>query len=846
VELEPRGGATPIEQGEAPGRLLRQWARLAESPWVRWAVLGGSPLVGLAMVLAIGAFLLRPTVPAAGPTDQEAAQPPAVEPAATVQEEPRADPAPGRLDPRWLPARTRLVLSVRASRLLAQPQASGLLGELSAWWEPSAGAVLRGLGLRPEQVQRFTWASTDLTGWDTHGVAIIELEAPQSAATLLPDGRPVDLGAEGFTFRQVPQGVWPHPFAAVDEHTILTGREDLLRELAQRGEARLESQPLARLLRVVASESDGVLLVDLSAARAARWKLPGALLDVWPAGKRPWRLLWEIPEGLGCTVQWTGSPRSELALACAGETAAEKVRSALDELIPAARSALRGQVESLPASLREGRLRAETAEQYKSLLDDGVAALDAARCDASDAIVWVRLSWKRPPAAVAATAIESWPAVCAEWLRAAQAVDEENREPLTAGLVDHAKPEAASPAAAAGSDPMPPEAKPPAEVKTKSPAEAKAKPPAEAKAKAEVEVRARLAVRIPQIDLPQMPLADAVALLAGMGNVPVSFDPDAMQELGVTSRDPVSVSLSNKTVGVALGTIVASRKLACVLDGGQVLVTSPAEHRQSLNAVRYPVEDLTGKDLRAAGGLARLVETLVAPESWQASGGRGTIRAEEGVLVVNQSGSVHYQVLVFCEKLRTARGLPARSPLSRTNPGLFTLATRAQRAAGVLGHPLTANFRQPAPLPEILAQLRQSSGAEIFVDGSALAAAGTSENVQATLQVQQQPLAAALDQLLAPLGLGWRAVAPDAVQVTTREIVAARLELEFYRTGSLLAKEPAAAVIERLKGRVPEATWSEGGGAGVVLFDAPSQCLLVLQTQPVQIALEAALRDMAK
>jgi hypothetical protein len=743
-----------------------------------------------------------------------------------------------------------------------------------------------------------------------------------------------------------------------------------------------------------------------------------------------------VPDGLGLTVEWSGTPRTELALCCE-EATAKKVLAAVEELMPAAKDALRRQAEVVEENLRAGRLRPEMAEQYKAVLDNAVAAFEAGGWDATDAIVWVRLNWNRKPTAVASAAVRSAAAMQADWLGAGRAADEANHRRLTAGLLGHLKAEGAFPAPVDVGTLMPPEtrlswiaallpyyghadwkgqlafglpwdgpqnqavtrqvlpevvnpvlgqaatkagfpvtnyvgvsgvgpdaghlaasdsragvfgygrntrpeditrgasntiailgvtlrcgpwaaggastvrslsqrpyingpdgfgsgqpdgmlagmadgsvrflskdmdpqlleqmatihgpaakpqaepqpkaepkplAKPQAEAQPVAKPQAQAKPAAKPQA-AELDVRSRLAMPIPKIELPKMPLADAVALLAGMANLPVGFDPDAMQERGATTRDRVSLSLSGTTVGQALEAIASSRKLACVVQGGRVLITSPADHREALRVVRYTVDDLTGKDVRATTELARMVQKLVAPDAWQTSGASGTIAAEEGALLVNQTGSVHSQVLVFCEKLRTARGKPVRSRLS---PGLFTPATRADRAGAMLGHLVTVNFRQPTPLAEILIHLRQSSGAEILVDGPALAAAGTSESAKTTVAAERQPLTAALGQALGPLGLGWRVVGPETIQVTTRQAVAARLELEFYPVGSLLARQEPPALIERLKSRVPGASWNEGGGSGVVLFDPPSQALLILQTQPVQIAVEAALKEMAK
>ena len=51
-------------------------------------------------------------------------------------------------------------------------------------------------------------------------------------------------------------------------------------------------------------------------------------------------------------------------------------------------------------------------------------------------------------------------------------------------------------------------------------------------------------------------------------------------------------------------------------------------------------------------------------------------------------------------------------------------------------------------------------------------------------------------------------------------------------------------MIEQIKGRVAGSTWSDAGGPGVLHLDGPSGCLIVLQSQPVQAALERLLAEL--
>ncbi|MGA2257161.1 MAG: hypothetical protein ABSG53_21110, partial [Thermoguttaceae bacterium] len=335
-------------------------------------------------------------------------------------------------------------------------------------------------------------------------------------------------------------------------------------------------------------------------------------------------------------------------------------------------------------------------------------------------------------------------------------------------------------------------------------------------------LQVKLDVPIAKISLPNIPLADAVQLISAMSTLPVSYDPDALEELGVSLHDPISIEVANSTVGKTLEAIAAKRSMTSNVENGQIVLTSTADHRESLRPVNYTVSDLTGGNAQAAADLATLVQRLVVPESWQASNGRGTVAVTPDVLRITQTGHVHYQIIVLCEKLRVARGLPTKS---RLDPKRFVLTTRAARARTILDQIANVHASVPASLGSLLDQFKQPAGTEILIDRPALATIGISENATGKFNADKLPQGEALRQLLEPLGLSWRAVDANTLQITTQKAVAGRMELEFYPVGKLLAGQPPAALIERIKTELNGATWGAGGEAGAVHFDPLSQCL---------------------
>ena len=1042
--------AAGAEDSEAWG-LSPAGISTAERLWQKRLFVGAVPVAVL--VIAIGAWSIlssgRDPVPPPEPVVEAPADPPpAAEPVPVEEDE--SEPLPVRLDRRWLPDETRLVLSLRISDLVDRAEFDLAFPLADPIWRPVLGRFLQTFGLRLDTIGRLTWACTDLAAWPDRGVIVIELEEGQDATVYRVMGQQIDIELEGEACRRAPEADWPEPFAILDQRTIVTGREDLLRRLADRSEGRLKSVPIDRLLKATAPDADVTLLLDLAAARQAGWRLPASLMDVWPAGRDAWHVVWEVPEGLGFSFRRGTVGFSELALACEGETAADKVHTALDELLPAARTAAGAQRESLAGKLQAGRITAAGAAQYEILLSRGLTALQAAQSEVVEETVWTRVDWGDNISEMVAAALGSRPAIRDDWLAAARVADEANHRRLLSGLSGYGRAEGHFPAGAGGGvllppetrlswiatmlpyyghadwhrelefgyswngpqnravterslepvvnpalgpsnteagfpvthyvgvagvgadagelkpgdpraglfgfgrttrldqipdgaantmailgvterlgawaaggeasvraltrrpyvngpdgfgsgqpngmlvgmadgsvrfissdvdptvleqlatvgggeaatvaalDPKPepipavapdgpsPELPQPAEGLVEVVEDDDPQPPQDPADRPRVDVRARLADRIPEIGFPGVPLVDAVEVLAGMSTLPISFDVQAMDQLNVSPRDPVTVRMSGKRLGEILQAVVSSRGLICVVEGDQILVTSPEEKRNPLRSVGYTVSDLTGQDPAVVAELAALVRQLVAPDSWREAGGRGTVEPAGGSLNVVQTDPVHYRILHFCEKLRSARGRPLRSARSRLDPDKFTPATRLDRARAKLERPVSANFHDPAPLGLILSDLEQLSGTTILIDWLVLGSEGTSPQTLAPLKIQERPLSEALDELLRPLGLAYRIVDAETLEVTTRKATAAQLELEFYPVGDLLAKQQTApgTLVQRIKGQVAGSTWTDAGGPAVLHFDEPSSCLIVLQSQPVQVALESLLDEL--
>ena len=165
-----------------------------------------------------------------------------------------------------------------------------------------------------------------------------------------------------------------------------------------------------------------------------------------------------------------------------------------------------------------------------------------------------------------------------------------------------------------------------------------------------VNVNARLSDAVTGFESHGLPLADFLALVSRLSSISITIDADALAALGQSPLVPVQVRLDKTNVADLLDAALEPLRLGYEVRDGQLIVGYPSPEK--LRQVKYAVPDLVGDDAQAFQQLATVVERMIAPTSWQSCGGRGTMNAKSGALVIAQSEPAHGEILTFCEKLR--------------------------------------------------------------------------------------------------------------------------------------------------------------------------------------------------
>jgi hypothetical protein len=126
--------------------------------------------------------------------------------------------------------------------------------------------------------------------------------------------------------------------------------------------------------------------------------------------------------------------------------------------------------------------------------------------------------------------------------------------------------------------------------------------------------------------------------------LPIVVDQDSLKQADAAYDSPVSVSMKDVSVRTVLHQTLGSLGLTYIIRNEAIQVVSPALAKQAMVVRTYYAQDLIPSGLGyftavQAAQLIEMIQSTVAPGSWKANGGDGTILYDPitGGLVVKQS-----------------------------------------------------------------------------------------------------------------------------------------------------------------------------------------------------------------
>ncbi|MBX3449602.1 MAG: hypothetical protein KF777_08595 [Planctomycetaceae bacterium] len=157
------------------------------------------------------------------------------------------------------------------------------------------------------------------------------------------------------------------------------------------------------------------------------------------------------------------------------------------------------------------------------------------------------------------------------------------------------------------------------------------------------------------VNFDETPLNEALAILSEQIGATISIDQEALSDEGTAPDSPVSLLLSEKPLRVVMDWLLERLELACIVEQGQLTVTTATLARELMGLSLFDVRDICRNNKTSR----QLLEMIWGNPRcrWayiHGDGGRMAF-ARPGILLVQHSAAVRDEIFSLIEELRSLR-----------------------------------------------------------------------------------------------------------------------------------------------------------------------------------------------
>lgn len=150
-----------------------------------------------------------------------------------------------------------------------------------------------------------------------------------------------------------------------------------------------------------------------------------------------------------------------------------------------------------------------------------------------------------------------------------------------------------------------------------------------------------------------LPLVEFFHQLSSMHEIPIVVDRRALEEIGLSAEEPVTISLNNVSLRSLLRLALREFDLTYMIKDEVLQITTIESAEQNLIVRAYTIP---GIFVPKADDLVKALQTTVIPEAWDLIGGPSRAAVVENVLVVAGTDYLHDETADFLKMVEEASG----------------------------------------------------------------------------------------------------------------------------------------------------------------------------------------------
>ncbi len=322
-------------------------------------------------------------------------------------------------------------------------------------------------------------------------------------------------------------------------------------------------------------------------------------------------------------------------------------------------------------------------------------------------------------------------------------------------------------------------------------------------------VRERLQNRI-SLAMENAPLSQVIEHIGREAKIDVRLHSDALEESGIGTDTPVSISVDGISTAIALQLLLQPIQLGYLIENETLLVTSAARIAKTPVEVQLDLGETLADEAKMSG-LKDAIQSFVEPKSWDVAGGPGSIRlhASREEFVVRHVPSIQHEVDRFLTHVLPRPPTPESLRLRKLLAQRFTLE---------LGE---------VALLDAVRKIATAADANVVLDESGLHAVGVRSKQRVTLSQKDAPLRDILDGLCKPLKLRFQ-IRNEVIRITDEQTAQGGFVAVLYPIST-----PADDLANRLQKSIRPESWKSTGGKGTIEPHLPTNSLIIRQHEDV-------------
>ena len=346
-----------------------------------------------------------------------------------------------------------------------------------------------------------------------------------------------------------------------------------------------------------------------------------------------------------------------------------------------------------------------------------------------------------------------------------------------------------------------------------------------------ININERLQLPVVSMRFEKAAIIDIVRAISDASGVPIQLALDELRARGISVESPVSLQLQETTLAGVIEAVMQKTRLT-QLDGSNHIVFGYTDEQNSAaRTVHYDMSQLASLEQdpisteQASQWLSELL--LNQPQNSRTSDAAVAVDGNEIVVV----GSIWLQdqarrLLLSLFYMRNIEPETKLSP-ERLAPEVFGWDR--------VNTPLSFNLVEPMPLKKATRLIEQHTKLRLLIDHAALHDEGLSQETLVISHVSNGTVDTVLREMLEPLGLTYRIVEANAVEITSPIAARSKMTIEAQHYAPLLTAEKTPESIAETMRQVfgGNARWG-GETGGAIVIDAVSGYMLVRQSQPLQ------------